>query len=113
MLGKICITTTFDYNYRLGGQTLFKSIRRHTDCTGIDFKVITADPRVIKDLGAENCHVVTEEIQARYSNVKYSKDLPPEKYKASWYRYEMFNFEGYDRVICIDSDCICIEDISY
>lgn len=25
----------------------------------------------------------------------------------------MFNFEGYDRVICIDSDCICVKDISY
>ncbi len=111
--GKICITTTFDRNYKLGGQALFRSIKRHTDCTGIDFKVITADPEVVKELGVRNCHVVTDEIRARYNNVKYSKELPKEKYEASWYRYELFNFEGYDRVICIDSDCICIEDISY
>lgn len=110
---KICITTTFDRAYILAGQTLFKSIRRHTDCTGIDFKVITADPEVVSQLGIENCHVVTDTIKARYANVKYSKDLPKEKYATSWYRFEMFNFKGYDRVICIDSDCICIEDISY
>jgi lipopolysaccharide biosynthesis glycosyltransferase len=110
---KICITTTFDANYMLGGKTLFKSIKRHTDCTGIDFKVITYDPEVVKQLGAENCHFVTPEIQARYKNVKYSPPLPEQKYRASWHRYEMFNFKGYDRVICLDSDCICPEDISY
>jgi lipopolysaccharide biosynthesis glycosyltransferase len=113
MTGKICITTTFDYNYIRGGQALFKSIKRHTDCTGVDFKVITSDPRVVTELGAENCHIVTDAIKIRYSNVKYSKDLPEEKYRSSWYRYEMFNFTGYDRVICIDSDCLCLEDISY
>ena len=48
MVGKICITTTFDRKYMAGGKTLFKSIRRHTDCTGIDFKVITTDPEVVK-----------------------------------------------------------------
>ncbi len=111
--GKICITTTFNRNYKLAGQTLFKSIRHHTDVTGIDFKVITDDPEVINELGAENCHIVTPEIKSRYANVKYINDLPKEKYEPSWYRYEMFNFKGYDRVICIDSDCICIEDISY
>ena len=40
---KICIFTTFDRNYIEAGKTLFNSIRRHTNCTGIDFKVITAD----------------------------------------------------------------------
>ena len=113
MAGKICITTTFDRNYSLAGRTLFKSIRRHTNCTGIDFKVITADPEVVQEFGAENCHLVTNEIKARYANVKYSKDLPPERYATSWYRYELFSLAEYDRVICIDSDCICIEDISY
>ena len=111
--GKICITTTYDHRYKLAGQTLFKSIRHHTDVTGIDFKVITDDHEVITELGAENCHIVTPEIKARYANVKYFHDLPKEKYELSWYRYEMFNFEEYDRVLCIDSDCICIEDISY
>ncbi len=113
MAGKICITTTFDRNYRLAGQTLFKSIRRHTDCAGIDFKVIAEDPEVVQELGAEHCHFVSDEIKARYANVKYYHDLPKEKYQSSWFRYEMFSFEGYDRVLCIDSDCICIEDISY
>ncbi len=113
MAGKICITTTFDRHYMAGGRTLLKSIRRHTDCTGIHFKVITADPVVVQEFGAENCHVVTDEIKARYAKVKYSKDLPAEKYAASWYRYEMFGMADYDRVICIDSDCIAIEDISY
>jgi len=111
--GKICITTTFDYRYKFAGETLFKSIRRHTDCTGIDFKIITSDQKVVDEFGADNCHFITPEIKERYANVKYTKDLPKEKYNASWYRYEMFSFEGYDRVICIDSDCICIEDISY
>lgn len=110
---KICITTVFDRNYKKAGETLFKSIKRHTDCREIDFKVITADVEVLNELGAENCHFVTEEIKNRYKNVKYSKDLPKEKYETSWYRYEMFNFAGYDRVICIDSDCICVKDISY
>lgn len=113
MIKKICITTVFDRNYKKAGETLFKSIKRHTDCRGIDFKVITADIEVLNELGAENCHFVTEEIKNRYNNVQYSKDLPKEKYETSWYRYEMFNFEGYDRVICIDSDCICVKDISY
>lgn len=40
---KICIVTTFDKNYKEAGKTLFNSIKRHTDCTGIDFKVITSD----------------------------------------------------------------------
>lgn len=110
---KICITTVFDRNYKEAGKTLFNSIRRHTDCIGIDFKVITADKEVVKELGKENCHFVTEEIKARYKNVKYSDDLPVEKYATSWYRYEIFNMTEYDRVICIDSDCICVEDISY
>lgn len=111
--GKICITTTYDYNYKQAGETLFKSIRHHTDCTGIDFKVITDDPRVISELGIEKCHVVTSEIKARYANVKYISDIPKEKYYSSWYRYETFNMSEYDRVLCIDSDCICLEDISY
>src|SRR5512139_285180 len=86
---KICICSTFDRNYKLGGKALFKSIRRYTDCAGIDFKVITADPEVVREFGAENCHVVTEEIKARYANVKYIPQLPAEKYAASWYRYEL------------------------
>lgn len=111
--GKICITTTFDYNYKQAGETLLKSIRHHTDVSGIDFKIITDDPKVVAEFGAENCHVVTPEIQARYTNVKYITDIPKDKYFSSWYRYEIFNMVGYDRVLCIDSDCICIEDISY
>ena len=110
---KICITTTFDKNYKEAGKVLFRSIRRHTDCTGIDFKVITADEEVLNEFGKDSCHFITDEIKARYSNVKYSKELPKEKYASSWYRYEIFNFEGYDRVICIDSDCICVKDISH
>jgi len=80
---KICIATTFDHNYRLGGHTMFKSVKRHTDCTGVDFKVITADPDVVKEFGVENCHFVTDEIKARYANVKYSEDLPQERYSQS------------------------------
>lgn len=110
---KICIVTTFDRNYKQAGETLFKSIRRHTNCTGIDFKVITSDEEVVNELGKENCHFITEEIKQRYKDVKYSKELPVEKYASSWYRYEIFNMTDYDRVICIDSDCICVRDISY
>lgn len=110
---KICIATVFDKNYKEAGKTLFNSIRRHTDCTGIDFKVITPSIEVVNELGKENCHFITNEIRARYRNVKYSKDLPAKKYATSWYRYEIFNFTEYDRVICIDSDCICVKDISY
>jgi len=110
---KIGIFTTFDRNYKEAGKTLFNSIRRHTDCTGIDFKVITADEEVINEFGKENCHFITDEIKERYKNVKYSKELSVEKYASSWYRYEIFNMSEYDRVICIDSDCICVEDISY
>jgi ADP-heptose:LPS heptosyltransferase/lipopolysaccharide biosynthesis glycosyltransferase len=112
-ISKICITTTFDKNYKEAGKTLFNSIRRHTDCTGIDFKVITTDIDVVNELGEENCHFVDKEIRARYKDVKYYKDLPFERYESSWHRFEMFNMTDYDRVICIDSDCICIEDISY
>lgn len=110
---KICITTTFDYNYKKAGDTLFKTIRRYTDVSGIDFKVITDDPKVIDELGAENCHIITPEIKERYANVQYIADIPKERYYSSWYRYEIFNMTDYDRVICIDSDCICIRDISY
>ena len=113
MMNKICIVTVFDRHYKEAGKTLFNSIRRHTDCTGIDFKVITADTEVVNEFGKENCHFVTEEIKERYSDVKYSRELPKEKYESSWYRYEMFSMAEYDRVICIDSDCICVKDISY
>lgn len=112
-IDKICIVTVFDRNYKEAGKTLFNSIRRHTDVTGIDFKVITADTEVLNEFGKENCHFVTDKIKSRYNNVKYSKELPVEKYASSWYRYEIFNMTNYDRVICIDSDCICVEDISY
>jgi lipopolysaccharide biosynthesis glycosyltransferase len=111
MAGKICITTTYDRKYIMGGDTLFKSIKHHTDCTEIDFKVITADMEVVKHVGIENCHFITDEIKARYANVKYIPELA--NYGASWNRFEMFNFEGYDRVICIDSDCLCLNDMSY
>lgn len=110
---KICITTTFDRNYKEAGKTLFNSIRRHTDCTGIDFKVITKDIEVVKEFGEDNCHFVDEEIRARYKDVVYYKDLPFERYESSWHRFEIFNMTEYNRVICIDSDCICIRDISY
>lgn len=110
---KICIATTFDRNYALAGATMMKTVRRHTNCAGVDFRIITEDTEVVRQFGAENCHFVNEEIKARYANVKYSPELPKERYHTSWYRYEVFSFEGYDRVICIDSDCICIEDISY
>lgn len=110
---KICIVTAFDKHYKEAGKTLFNSIKRHTDCTNIDFKVITSDIDVLNELGKENCHFVTDDIKARYSNVKYSEELPVEKYASSWYRYEIFNMTEYNRVICIDSDCICVKDISY
>jgi lipopolysaccharide biosynthesis glycosyltransferase len=112
-MNKICIVTVFDRNYKLAGKTLFNSIKRHTDCTGIDFKVITADTEVLNEFGADNCLFITEEIKSRYASVQYSKDLPAEKYSTSWYRFEIFNMTKYDRVICIDSDCICVKDISY
>lgn len=110
---KICIVTTFDRNYKEAGKTLFNSIRRHTDCDKIDFKIITADADVLNEFGKENCYFVTDDIKSTYSNVKYSSDLPVEKYAASWYRFEIFNMTKYNRVICIDSDCICVKDISY
>ena len=110
---KICITTTFDNAYSLAGGTLIRSIRNHTDCTGIDFKIITADPEVIRQIGADMCHFVNPAIKDRYKNVAYYGALPPERYCHSWYRFELFSFSHYDRVICIDSDCICAEDISY
>ena len=112
MAEKICITTTYDRHYQPAGETLFKSIRHYTDCAGIDFKVITADRAVVERIGAEHCHIVTEEIARRYANVKYFKDLPREKYYQSWYRYETFSMTDYDRVICIDSDCLCVADLS-
>lgn len=110
---KICITTTLDRHYLEAGKTLFNSIRRHTDCAGIDFKVITDDAKVVNELGNESCHFVDKKIKARYSNVKYHPEWPVEKYASSWYRYEMYNMPGYDRVISMDADCICVEDISY
>ena len=110
---KICITTVFDKNYLEAGKTLFNSIKRHTDCTGIDFKVITSDIEVLKEFGEKNCYFITEEIKAKYDNVKYKKEYLTADYSSSWYRYEIFNMPEYDRVICIDSDCICVEDISY
>lgn len=110
---KICITTTFDRNYELAGQTMMKSIRNHTDCSGVDFKVITGDEAVVKEFGAENCHFVDAAIKARYDRVSYIPELPRERYAHSWYRFELFSFEGYDRVICIDSDCLCLRDMSY
>lgn len=113
MKGRICIATAFDREYAEGGKTLFKSIRHYTDCRGIDFKVITSDQQVVEEFGKASCHFVDLAIRERYKNVKYSPQLPPERYHTSWYRYELFNFEGYDRVICIDSDCLCLNDISY
>lgn len=92
---------------------MIRSIKNHTDCTGIDFKIITADPEVVKQLGPDLCHFVGPEIQARYKDVAYYGPLPSEKYAHSWYRFELFSFSHYDRVICIDSDCICLADISY
>lgn len=110
---KICIVTSFDRHYKVAGKTLINSIRRHTDCTGIDIKVITADEEVINEFGKDNCYFITEEIKARYKNVKYNYAYPSQRYASSWYRYEIFNMTEYDRVICIDSDCICVDDISY
>lgn len=110
---KICITSTFDREYSLGGMTMMKSIRNHTDCRGVDFKAITSDLEVVREFGPENCHFVSDEIKARYANVAYIPELPREKYHHSWYRFEMFSFQGYDRVICIDSDCLCLADMSY
>lgn len=110
---KICITTVFDRNYMEAGRTLFNSIKKHTDCIDVDFKVITADTEVAKEFGKENCYFITDEIKARYANVKYGNEFTADKYNSSWYRYEIFNMTDYDRVICIDSDCICLKDISF
>lgn len=110
---RICIITVFDRYYKEGGKTLFNSIRRHTDCTGIDIKVITADEEVLNEFGKENCYFITEETKALYNNTQYSNEYLSKNYDSSWYRYEIFNMTDYDRVICIDSDCICVEDISY
>jgi lipopolysaccharide biosynthesis glycosyltransferase len=110
---RILITTVFDIRYKDAGKALFDSIRRHTDCRGIDFKVITADPEVVATLGKKNCYFVTPRIQKRYSNVQYGPVLPIDRYLTSWFRYEIFNMTEYDRIICLDADCICVEDISY
>lgn len=92
---------------------MIRSIKNHTDCTGIDFKIITADPEVVKQLGPDMCHFVGPEIKERYKNVAYYSPLPKKLYSHSWYRFELFSFSYYDRVICIDSDCICPGDISH
>lgn len=113
MAGKICITTTFDRAYGLGGRVMMQSIRNHTNCDDVDFKVITADIEVVKYFGSDMCHFVDDGIKSRYKNVAYIPALPSDRYHHSWYRYEMFNIPGYDRVICIDSDCLCVNDISY
>jgi lipopolysaccharide biosynthesis glycosyltransferase len=97
----------------MAGGTMLRSIRNHTDCTGVDFKIITADLEVLKQLGPDMCHFVGPEIKARYKNVAYYGALPKERYCHSWYRFELFSFSYYDRVICIDSDCLCVGDISY
>lgn len=110
---KICITTTFDRNYIEAGKALFNSIKRYTNCKGVDFKVITADKAVVNKLGKGNCYFVDGNIKAKYSNVQYHTEWPKQKYASSWYRYEMYNMTQYDRVISIDADCICIKDISY
>ena len=110
---RICITTTFDSAYSLAGGTMIRSIKNHTDCTGIDFKIITADNEVVRQLGPDMCHFITQEIKDRYKNVAYYGALPKEKYSHSWYRFELFSFYDYDRVICIDSDCLCLKDLSY
>lgn len=110
---KICIVTTFDEIYEKAGETLFKSIRNHTDCKNIDFKVITSDINVLNRLGKGNCYFIDQDIKNKYLNVSYGVEWPREKYEISWYRYEIFNMSEYDRVICLESDCICIRDISY
>lgn len=110
---KILITTAFDIRYKDAGIALFHSIRRHTDCSGVDFKVITADAEVVQMFAKENCYFVTDRIQKRYANVQYGPVLPIDRYLTSWFRYEIFNMTRYDRIICLDADCICVGDISY
>src|SRR5690606_32431113 len=110
---KILITTAFDIRYKDAGIALFNSIRRHTDCSGVDFKVITADAEVVQMFAKENCYFVTDKIQKRYANVQYGPVLPIDRYLTSWFRYETFNMARYDRIICLDADCICVGDISY
>lgn len=110
---RILICTVFDIRYKDAGKALFNSILNHTDCTGIDFKVITSDPEVVKEFGERNCYFVTDEIKEQYKNVQYGPVLPVDRYLTSWFRYEIFSMTEYDRIICLDADCICAGDISY
>ena len=96
---KICICTTFDRNYIEAGKTLFSSIKRHTDCTGIDFKVITSDDNMQPDKDA------TEE-DNKEANKNYAEELHNElKRKVKYFIEQIINedelleetfVEGYD-----------------
>lgn len=89
---KIAIYTISDDKFAQGTYTLWKSIRKYTNTDKIDFKILTED-------------------QVELDNYK-DFIVPHRNLLKSFYKFELLKNREYDRIIFIDSDIVCLGDIS-
>jgi lipopolysaccharide biosynthesis glycosyltransferase len=112
----ILITMAFDDRFFAGGLTHIFSLKKHLrDFDSYHFKLLTNE-RVCKlsDVHKQQIlkivpHMEFEEIiQPAYSNCK----VMYETHRACFMAFEVFRQQGYDKVVYMDADLLCLKDIS-
>lgn len=97
---KIAFVFCADRSFLVGLNKLYKSLVKYNSWISTYDKVLLTDNvDSYEDFKIVDC-----------SNIKYN--CPKERFKKTFYKLYIFNLTDYDRIIFIDSDILCLGDIS-
>ena len=100
---KIAMVFFVTEEYKIGLDVLLHSLNKHNSLDNIDKILITND---IKNYN--NFEVMNIDESAYKNTVKVNP-----RFEKTFYKFEAFKIKGYDRIILMDCDMLCLGDISY
>jgi lipopolysaccharide biosynthesis glycosyltransferase len=108
---KIAIVVQADKRFIQGVAKLRKSLIKHNReaLKGVDFVLISNDISTVSGFKVRKFDV------SPYENIDFSnkKTSNIKRFAKTFYKFEAFAVEGYDRVISMDGDQLCLGDISH
>jgi lipopolysaccharide biosynthesis glycosyltransferase len=98
---KLGFVTCADTTFMPGLEKLDKTILKHNNMTGID-----------KILISPNINEFMDYRIIRPDSKLINVPITNRRFKTAYYKLMLFSFSSYDRVVYIDSDVLCLGDIS-
>lgn len=105
---KIAVVTQATGEYFVGAEVLFYSIKKHNPNIFADF-IYTTEKSITSNLMQKLCAKNVVIPSSEYENIPLNNVY----FKETGKKLFALSFTEYDRVIMIDSDMLCIGDISY